>query len=70
MAIVGLVISITLAGNEPDLVGNTEHVRPPTNFRPVQNWFRRIAQTARQGLREFGFSLKGSVGNKMWARNR
>ncbi len=56
-----IVITVTLGDNQPDLIDSTEHARPPTNFKPAQNWLRRLVQGARQGLGKFGFPLEGSV---------
>ena len=60
LVVVGLVISVTLAGKEPDVVDDMEPARS-TNFKLVQNWFRRIVGGASEGLRLFGFPLKGNV---------
>ena len=65
LLLVGIGISEALAGNEPDLVETTEEVRLSANFKGNQNWFRRIVQGARQGLRSFRFAPNGSVRIKM-----
>ena len=63
LVVVGLVISVTLAGKEPDVVDDMEPARS-TNFKLVQNWFRRIAQGAGTGLRTVGMFPNGKFKKK------
>ena len=53
LVVVGLVLRLTLAGQELDLVDNTEAIRP-TNVTESKHWFREMVQGVRGGLGKMG----------------